>query len=404
MAGRGQFERLVRAAQLAAPFRRRAGAGLAHGPVAADQPGARPQIIGVDQSGRRHRDEIGVGHVHAAVGIGEAGRLDEQMLRRQAAGLQRRHVKGFQQAEDHADRKPAGTGRPHAADPVGAIVDADRRPFLRLVGREVRLAQQAWIVRRPAHRRHDVGGDRAAVEGVRAAGRDGAQRRRVIRVLQDMADRQRGAVGIVEVSRRRRVALQARVAGDHLVQAGRYRETVRRQPGRRLEQPRPGQRPVPAVRQLEHAQQPGHADRPAADHRVPEAERLARIVREQVGPRRRRRRFAPVITDQPAVAGIVMKHEGAAAESRTLRLHQPQNRLHGDRRVDRRAAGLEDFDAGRHRMRIGRRDHERPRRVRPVRGRRDAEKDSRGERRRRVADQSGKCRHVADPSPVQDGA
>ena len=53
-----------------------------------------------------------------------------------------------------------------------------------------------------------------------------------------------------------------------------------------------------------------------------------------------------------------MQQERAAADAAGLRLHQRQHHLHGDRGVDRRAAGLEHLVAGVGGQRVGRRDRE----------------------------------------------
>jgi hypothetical protein len=58
-----------------------------------------------------------------------------------------------------------------------------------------------------------------------------------------------------------------------------------------------------------------------------------------------------------AAAGVVVHQEGAAADAGRLRLDQGQHHLHGDRRVDRRAALLEHLVSGIDRQRIGGRDH-----------------------------------------------
>ena len=57
----------------------------------------------------------------------------------------------------------------------------------------------------------------------------------------------------------------------------------------------------------------------------------------------------------------MQQQERAAADAGRLRLGQPEHQLHGDRRVDRRAALREDRVAGVDRVRIGRRDHPVPR-------------------------------------------
>ena len=51
--------------------------------------------------------------------------------------------------------------------------------------------------------------------------------------------------------------------------------------------------------------------------------------------------------------GVVIEHEGAAAEARALRLHQAQHRLHRYRRIHRAATGPQHREARLGCQRIG---------------------------------------------------
>jgi hypothetical protein len=55
-----------------------------------------------------------------------------------------------------------------------------------------------------------------------------------------------------------------------------------------------------------------------------------------------------------STAAVVVQQEGAAAYAAGLRLDQREHHLHGDRRIHRRAAGLEDLVAGIGGQRVGR--------------------------------------------------
>ena len=63
------------------------------------------------------------------------------------------------------------------------------------------------------------------------------------------------------------------------------------------------------------------------------------------------------VTAYVARTGIVVKHEGTAADAGRLRLNEPQHGLDGNGGVDCSAACPEDLEAGLDRHGIGRRDH-----------------------------------------------
>ncbi len=151
---------------------RSAGGGLWHGTRRVDQRGAAREIVPVKQP-LGHVDEIGIGHVEAAVGEGVLGGLEEEM-----AGFggvaQGGEVEAGELAEDLAHGEGSGRGRTHAADLEAAIVEADGRALDHLVGGEIGEGEQAGIGL-GAHRGDDVAGDGALVERCAAVFGDQAQ-------------------------------------------------------------------------------------------------------------------------------------------------------------------------------------------------------------------------------------
>ena len=86
-------------------------------------------------------------------------------------------------------------------------------------------------------------------------------------------------------------------------------------------------------------------------------ERVARLVQETVGARRRGRGFAAVVGNERAAPGVVNEHERATAYAGRLWFDQVEHHLYGDRSVDRRAAAAQDPVAGVRGERVGGRDH-----------------------------------------------
>jgi hypothetical protein len=200
------------------------------------------------------------------------------------------------------------------------------------------------------HGANEVGGDLAAVEGVCATRRHGAQRGRELRVAQHRADCLRRSVSLVEVGACNRVAGEMLLVLQQRVQSRRDREAAVGEPDRRLEQPGPGEPAVLPVRRLEHAQHARRADRAAADHGVVESHRLA-ADHEQVLVGRHRRCLAAV--EGLHAPAVEVQQEGAAADARTLRFDQRQHHLHRNRCIERRAAGAQDLAAGLGGQRVG---------------------------------------------------
>ncbi len=265
-------------------------------PVRRDQARALRQVRGREQPGDRNVDEVRIGHVAIAIGVGESRGFREVVHRRQRIA----HEVGFRQAledpENLQDRDAAARRRAHAADAVSAECTAHRRSFLRLVAREILHRQVAAAI---ADRSRDVGGDRAAMERRGALLRDFAQHRRVVGVAEDRPDGLRPSRRIVEVAGGEGVAREPLVPREERVQSRRDREPVLRQVDRRRHKRGPLEPAMVAMRKLQDGERPGDPDRFPRQHRVDEAERPAELVRETDraaqprAPSRDRRTSAP---------------------------------------------------------------------------------------------------------------
>ena len=119
---------------------------------------------------------------------------------------------------------------------------------------------------------------------------------------------------------------------------------------------RPGQRAVARVCCAQHRDRPGHAGRPPREHGIAVGERLAVRIEEHAGRRAMGRRLATVEGRDLLRRGVVIEHEAAAPDAGALWLDEPEHRLDRDGRIDRAAAGCEDFEAGFDGERVGRRD------------------------------------------------
>ena len=80
-------------------------------------------------------------------------------------------------------------------------------------------------------------------------------------------------------------------------------------------------------------------------------------IDEEVFVRAHGRAFAAVIDVHFAGRGVVVDHEGPAANAGALRLHKAEHGLHRDGGVHGVPAGAQGGEAGLHSIRIGRRDH-----------------------------------------------
>ncbi|MNV44919.1 hypothetical protein D3C71_1366970 [compost metagenome] len=120
------------------------------------------------------------------------------------------HRKRFQLAQHLQHGDGAAAGRRHAAQLVAAIGATDRVARLGAVIGQVRQAQVAGRGM-PVHRGHDVAGDVALIERIRAG---------EFRILQHMAHRPRRAVRRIEICRGSSLLGQGLIACQERSQAG----------------------------------------------------------------------------------------------------------------------------------------------------------------------------------------
>ena len=250
-------------------------------------------------------------------------------------GAEGGEVEALEQAEDLPDGERARAGRPHAADPPGAVLDADRRALLDLVIVEVLEGHHAGVGL-GAHRGDDVAGDGALVERRGAFGGDQPQGAGEVRVAQGLALGLRAAVLVeVEVAGRREAGEAERLGlGDGGGEARRDGKAASaRSIAGRKSRPRAGGRGACSVSSSRRSVPGTPTERPPAiaaaelDRRAVRAEPSASAAARS--PARRARSAA----DRPSK----WSSEAAAAEARALRLDQGEHQLHRDHGVDRGA-------------------------------------------------------------------
>ena len=111
------------------------------------------------------------------------------------------------------------------------------------------------------------------------------------------------------------------------------------------------------MRQLEHGDGAGNTDGEPAGNRFNFGSRVAARIEKHRRCRRRRCGFAAVETCHLFCRGIVEKQKSAATDAGGFRFDQRQHELHGNGRVDGRAAGTQHLQARIDGQRIGRRHH-----------------------------------------------
>ena len=276
------------------------------------------------------------------------------MHRQRHIGARGGHVPLLQHRQHLENDDRPRAGRPHATEDVKAIPSADRITLLDRVSRQIGLGQVAGVGRVVGNGAHDVGGDGPLIESAGALLGDGAQGGGEIRILEDMADRLRRSVRLVEIGPRTGItARQEFFLPKKAVQTRTDGKTLGGELDRPLEQHRPGKFAVLLMHMLQQLHRAGHADGTPADHRLVVVHGHAVGTQEAFRCRRRRSRLTPIIAgDRPGV-GIVMDQEGSAPDPGALRLHQIQHQLHSDGRIHGAAAGAQDGAPGLGRQRIG---------------------------------------------------
>ncbi len=206
----------------------------------------KPRLLGVDAGAQRRRvvlrrqplgrhvDRVAVAEIFGAVRIGELHRLDHQVKRRRRGGGEILRRESLQDVEHLDQMHAARRGRRHGDDVIAPIGAVRRLAQHRAVGFEVAARHPAA---RLAHRRHDLVGDRAGIEGARAVARDRLERCRQVALHQPLARPGRRAVGLEEDPGRGRPARQPRLREQERVdQVVLDRDAVARERERRRDQ------------------------------------------------------------------------------------------------------------------------------------------------------------------------
>ena len=180
---------------------RLAGRDRRHGLVGIDQRGARAQVAGVEQAGDGRRDELRIAEIEIAVGEREAVGLGEQVDRLHGLRANVGQLEVREHAEHLLRRHAARRRQLRAADAPRAIRRAERR---RDVG-SVRARDPAASFGRGARccrapRRRSRPRARPCACGSAPPAASSSQRRRVLGVLQPIADGVRLAARVVEVA------------------------------------------------------------------------------------------------------------------------------------------------------------------------------------------------------------
>ena len=204
------------------------------------------------------------------------------------------------------------------------------------------------------HAPRDVGGNRAKVERCCTFFGNGAQHLGQGRIFQGVADRTWQALRVIEIAAGLRIAAQRLLSDEQLVQSRADRKAALSQFDRRLEQDRPGKSAMLAMGLGQHRHNTGCRDRKTTDDGLRHSQGLAISAQEH----RRLDRSGSGLATIPGLhrAAVPMHQKCATTDATGLRLDQGQHHLHGDRRIERRAAGLQNLVASLDRQRI-RRSH-----------------------------------------------
>ena len=326
---------------LAAGLARR---GRFHG-LGTDQPAAISQVSGGHQaapvtSWGAHK--IRVGHILGSIGKSQArgfGVTVQPVGGGQAACQLGALCCGVaQHAQNLADGDLARRRRRKAADAVGPrcgrVVKTQGLAHSGLVAGQVLQAEGARA-RRLCGARHHGSRHRPLEQGAAAPLGDTAQHMGVFGVAQHMAHGPGSAIGLVEKAQGQRVFFEQCVGVQQGVQTGADPKALLGQRDGGCQQLRPRQAAVLAVGHLQHPHHTWHAHRMAALHGIGKRQGLA-LVHEHVCAGAGGGGFAPVVRGD--FLAIKVQQKRAATNATRLRLHQTQHHLHGNGRIQRRAA------------------------------------------------------------------
>ena len=97
------------------------------------------------------------------------------------------------------------------------------------------------------------------------------------------------------------------------------------------------------VGHFQHTDKPGHTNGAATDDGFPKPHRLSVCIQEKIRCDGHWCSFSAVVGTKVAIVCRIMQKKGASADARRLRLDQSQDGFHGNRGIDCRSPGTQDF-------------------------------------------------------------
>lgn len=172
-----------------------------------------------------------------------------------------------------------------------------------------------------------------------------------LRIPENMPDRPRLPVTVVEVSCSLRILPEVSIRSQHRVKTGTDLESLLGQADGRLEQSSPGQFPVLLVYLLQHANNTRYADRASTHSTFHERHGLAIRLEKQIFIGCSRSSLAAIVClDRFA---IEVHQERTTTNATGLRFNQRKYHLHSDGGIQGTASSLEDLITRISRQRIG---------------------------------------------------
>jgi hypothetical protein len=322
---------------------RDSGLRLAHGLVP-DQAGTLREVGGVEKGGPGppgRGDEVGVTDVLLPVRVREARGLRVQMEPVGIREVVNGRISPLDRIEDPQDLrhgKMSGGGRRETAElplPPRCADGIDLDGKIR-VARQVLQLEEARTLGVGADASDDVLGHRPMIEGGDPLFGHPFQDMGQCRVLEKMPHGPRLAIVVVE-----RVAGHVGIVVQERVEPGAHRKAIPGQRDGRLEEGGPGESPMDPVGFGEHGDGPRSPHRQPARHRLLEGVGVPIRIQEETDIRRHRCRLPTI--EGGDLGPVEVHEEGTTADPAGLGFDQGQHHLHGDGRVHRGPAGLQDL-------------------------------------------------------------
>ena len=237
------------------------------------------------------------------------------------------------------------------------VRDADGLAFDRAIAGEILRRQAAWLARIVLHRRGDIAGDSALIEGARSVAGDCFKGVGKSGILAQIARRQRPSVRVEEIGVRLRGEAVRLDVRDLRGEAGGNGEAVAGESDGRLKQFGPGELAICLMDVLQGCEHARDANRKTACHGRLARQLLPVLIEKELRRGGFRRGLAPVDADERLGAGVPIKNVGAAADPRGMRLDERQHHLDGDPGICRAAAFAQDSEPRFGGKRVGCDDH-----------------------------------------------